>query len=211
MMRQTPSSNNRVVNTNNGYAFNLLSISNPSITYGYQQQQPQPQQLSNIFLLPNILVPNSGLFAVIQPANININQNYEHVGQHQQQQLPFPPLPLPIINNLNVLTASTPRQPEQMPPIPTLPLIPQCIPVLSSPQSMPSSASSDSVSSLQIKDEPIDQEKGKQCGGKYKYQCTKCEKSFKRKTNLNAHQKVHTDYAFVCSWCNKKFARNGNL
>merc|ERR1740123_2458045 len=136
-MRQTPSSNNRVImnnNNNNGYAFNLLSISNPSITYGHQQQ-PQPQQLSNIFLLPNILVPNSGLFAVIQPANININQNHEHVGQHQQQQLPFPPLPLPIINNLNVLPApaSTPRQPEQMPSIPTLPLIPQCIPALSSP------------------------------------------------------------------------------
>merc|ERR1740123_2418202 len=109
MMRQTPSSNNRVMNNNNGYAFNLLSISNQSITYG-QQQQPQ-HQLSNIFLLPNILVPNSGLFAVIQPANININQNCEHVRQHQQQQLPFPPLPLPIINNLNVLPApaSTPR------------------------------------------------------------------------------------------------------
>mmetsp|Transcript_47671 Transcript_47671/g.76436 ORF Transcript_47671/g.76436 Transcript_47671/m.76436 type:complete len:395 (-) Transcript_47671:378-1562(-) len=46
---------------------------------------------------------------------------------------------------------------------------------------------------------------------KAEYKCPVCSKPFKRKTNLNTHAKVHTEYAFICPYCGKKFARNGNL
>ena len=44
-----------------------------------------------------------------------------------------------------------------------------------------------------------------------RYKCDQCNKTFKRKSNLKSHLKVHTDFAYICTYCNKKFARSGNL
>eukprot|EP01083_Nonionella_stella_P241446 843178_1 len=43
------------------------------------------------------------------------------------------------------------------------------------------------------------------------FKCDHCDRVFVRKSNLNAHKRIHTDLAFVCEFCNKKFARKSNL
>eukprot|EP01084_Bolivina_argentea_P310990 538244_1 len=44
-----------------------------------------------------------------------------------------------------------------------------------------------------------------------KYKCNKCSKTFKHKTNLKVHSKIHTSEAFVCPFCKKPFARKTNM
>eukprot|EP01084_Bolivina_argentea_P305330 527458_1 len=44
-----------------------------------------------------------------------------------------------------------------------------------------------------------------------KYKCTLCVKTFKHKTNLKIHSKIHSSEAFVCEFCQKRFARKTNM
>eukprot|EP01084_Bolivina_argentea_P099118 178185_1 len=44
-----------------------------------------------------------------------------------------------------------------------------------------------------------------------KFQCDRCPKQFKHKSNLKIHQIIHTENALSCGYCNKKFARKSNL
>eukprot|EP01084_Bolivina_argentea_P203091 346912_1 len=44
-----------------------------------------------------------------------------------------------------------------------------------------------------------------------KYKCVECSKTFKRKTNLKIHSKIHTSEAFACPFCQKRFARKTNM
>ena len=43
------------------------------------------------------------------------------------------------------------------------------------------------------------------------YQCPKCGKRFKHKTNLKIHSKIHSSDAYICEFCEKRFARKTNL
>eukprot|EP01083_Nonionella_stella_P056091 147887_1 len=43
------------------------------------------------------------------------------------------------------------------------------------------------------------------------YKCSECDKTFKHRTNLIIHRKIHSSSAYVCEFCSKKFARKTNL
>lgn len=49
-------------------------------------------------------------------------------------------------------------------------------------------------------------------GGKPKFQCDSCGKTFHRKMLYNRHKTVHTnDFPFSCTYCEKKFRLKDNL
>jgi KRAB domain-containing zinc finger protein len=43
------------------------------------------------------------------------------------------------------------------------------------------------------------------------YECTKCDKTFKRQSNLTQHQRMHNGTAFACELCERQFDWKGNL
>jgi hypothetical protein len=43
------------------------------------------------------------------------------------------------------------------------------------------------------------------------FECTTCNKTFKKQVNLTIHQRMHDGTAFACDFCEKQFDRVTNL